>query len=214
LQAKHSVPTWHTFLGRGEFGTFLERRLWPVFVCRALIRNSWQYLQLHAAVPAVTRRVPWPASTNASTATCGYRLCTCGSCVLPWPAPREIETASERTDAATAAVPAARRTRPHSRAADGCVPAALAVARRSSSSAGRESYGGCALGVAAPNGVSGFFSLAFRRCPIDDLRRLCHALAKTLLRSSLPSAADLGHASRDVERFHCGIWTELGLLRW
>ena len=50
-----------------------ERRLWPVLIFRALIPNSWQYLQLHAAVPAVTRRVPWPAS-NAGTATCGYRF--------------------------------------------------------------------------------------------------------------------------------------------
>jgi hypothetical protein len=57
-----------------------------------------------------------------------------------------------------------------------------------------------------PNGASELFSLA--------LRRLCHNLSKNLLRSSLPSAADLGHASRDVERFHRGIGTELGLLRW
>jgi hypothetical protein len=88
----------------------------------------------------------------------------------------------------------------------------MAVAMRSSSSTGRESYGGCALGAAAANGASDLLSLAFRRCPIDELRRLCHALAKTLLRSSLPSAADLGQASRDVERFRCGLWTELGLL--
>jgi hypothetical protein len=92
-------------------------------------------------------------------------------------------------------------------------PTAPAVAMRSSSSTGRESYGGCALGPAAPNGASELLSLDFRRCPIDELRRLCHALSKNLLRSSLPSAADLGHASRDVERFHCGIGTELGLLR-
>jgi hypothetical protein len=88
----------------------------------------------------------------------------------------------------------------------------MAVAMRSSSSTGRESYGGCALGAAAPNDASDLLSLAFRRCPIDELRRLCHALSKNLLRSSLPSAADLGHASRDVERFHGGIGTELGLL--
>jgi hypothetical protein len=78
---------------------------------------------------------------------------------------------------------------------------ALAVAMRSSSSTGRESYGGCALGVAAPNGVSERLSLAFRRCPIDEWRPLCHAPEKNLLRSSLPAVADLGHASRDVERF-------------
>jgi hypothetical protein len=41
---------------------------------RVLIQNSWHYLPLHLAVPAVTRRVPWPVS-NASTATCGYRFC-------------------------------------------------------------------------------------------------------------------------------------------
>jgi hypothetical protein len=73
-------------------------------------------------------------------------------------------------------------------------PAAPAVAMRSSSSAGRESYGGCAHRASAPNGASDLLSLAFRRCPIDELRRLCHALSKNLLRALLPSAADLGHA--------------------
>jgi hypothetical protein len=53
---------------------------------------------------------------------------------------------------------------------------ALAVAMRSSSSTGRESYGGCALGVAAPNCVSELLSLAFHGCPADALRLLCHAL--------------------------------------
>jgi hypothetical protein len=105
-----------------------------------------------------------------------------------------------------------RSTRRRTTAADR--PAAEAVAMRSSSSTGRESYGGCALGAAAANGASDLLSLALRRCPIDDLRRLCHALAKTLLRSSLPSAAGLGHASRDVERLRWVIWPELGLLRW
>ncbi len=87
---------------------------------------------------------------------------------------------------------------------------ALAVAMRTSSSTGRESYGGCALGVAAPSCVYELFSLAFRRCPIDELRPLCHALEPKMLRSSLSSVADLGHASRDVERFHRGIWTDFG----
>ncbi len=62
------------------------------------------------------------------------------------------------------------------------------------SSTGRESYGGCALGVAAANGMPERFSLAFRRCPIDELRPLCHAPENHLRRSSLPSVSDLGHA--------------------
>ena len=40
------------------------------------------YLQLHVAVAAVTRRVPWPAS-NASTATCEYRFLQVSFHTLP-----------------------------------------------------------------------------------------------------------------------------------
>ena len=40
------------------------------------------YLQLHVAVAAVTRRVPWPAS-NASTATCEYRFLRVSFHTLP-----------------------------------------------------------------------------------------------------------------------------------
>ena len=230
LQAENSVPTWHTFLRRGEFGTFLERRLWPVLVFRALIRNSWRYLQLHAAVPAVTRRVSWPAS-NASTPTCGYRFWQVSFLTLPALHLRHLHVTltsptrnRDRIGTRVRIAPSSERTlrqrqyqqpEGHGRILErptSATPAAMAIAMRSSSSAGRESYGGCALGAASPNGASEFFSLAFRRCPIDGLRRLCHALSKNLRRSSLPSAADLGHAFRDVERFHRGIWTELGLL--
>ena len=48
--------------------------------------------------------------------------------------------------------------------------------RRSSCSTGRESYGRCALGVSATKDVSGLLSLAFRRCPMDEVRPLCRAV--------------------------------------
>jgi hypothetical protein len=50
------------------------------------------------------------------------------------------------------------------------------------------------------------------RLPSLPNRRIAAALScpsKNLLHSSLPAVADLGHASRDVERFHYGIWTDL-----
>ena len=211
----------------------MERRLWPVLVFRALIPNSWQYLQLHADVPAVTRRAPWPAS-KASTATRGYRFLASKipyvTCIAP--ALRQLHATltsptrnRDRIGTRVRIAPSSERTlrqrqyqqpEGHGRVLEwptSATPAAMAVAMRSSSSTGRESYGGCALGAAAPNGASDLLSLAFRRCAIDGLRPRCRALSKNLLRSSPPSAADLGHASRDVEHFHCVIWTELGLLR-
>ena len=194
LQAKHSVPTWHTFLRLGEFGRILGEATSASFSFWALIPNSWQYLQLHAAVPAVTRRVSWPAS-NASTTTCGYRFWQVSFLTLPALRLRQLHATltsptrnRDRIGTRVRIAPSSERTlrqrqyqlpEEHGRILErptSTMPAALAVAMRSSSSTGRESYGGCALGAAAPNGASDLLSLNFRRCPIDELRRLCRAL--------------------------------------
>jgi hypothetical protein len=228
LQAEHSVPTWHTVLRRGEFGTFLERRLWPVLVFRALIRNSWQYLQLHAAVPAVTRRAPWPASTNAGTATCGYRFWQVSFLTLPALHLRQLhailasptrnrdrigtdrrcDSGSTSSPKNTAAFSSGRRLRrPRHWPSPGEVQVPLGANRTA------DAPRSCCSEWRIRSPLARLPSLPNRRiaaalsCPF-----VCHALDKTLLRSSLPSAADLGHASRDVERFHWVISTELGLL--
>ncbi len=52
------------------------------------------YLELHAAVPAATRRVQWPAS-NASTATCLYRLWQVSFHTLPAFAPAAVASCTD-----------------------------------------------------------------------------------------------------------------------
>jgi hypothetical protein len=85
----------------------------------------------------------------------------------------------ERTDAATAAVPAARRTRPHFRVADVCAARRWPSPMRSSCSTGRESYAGCALGVAAPKCVSELFLLASMVAQSTNCGRSVMPLRKT-----------------------------------
>ena len=58
----------------------------------------------------------------------------------------------------------------------------------------------------APNGVSELFSLAFRRRPIDELRRLCPLEEFAAFITAICCRS--WSRSRDVERFHRGIWTE------